>query len=605
MSATEKKHPLIRLADYGTEYRKQALLASVASILNRLFDLAPPVLIGVAVDVVVSQQDSFLGEFGITDPVNQLWILGLLTLTVWGLESVFQYFYSILWRNLAQTIEHDLRADAYDHLQQMDMAYLEDQSTGGLMAILNDDINQLERFLDYGANDILQLITSVIVIGIMFFVLAPSVAWMAILPMPFVFYGSVLFQRRLAPRYADVRERVALLSGQLANNISGIATIKSFTAEAYENERIGELSDGYRESNSRAIKLSSAFVPLIRMVIVVGFFAIMVYGGILVLNGQLNVGAYTVLVFMTQRLLWPLTTMGQTLDLYQRAMASTTRVLDLLDIQPHITSGPEQLPTENVEGEVCFEGINFAYPERLNRTSGSVQDYERPIIQDLTLRIPAGDTVAIVGATGSGKSTLVKLLLRFYDVQKGGIALDGRDIRRMQITDLRRAIGLVSQDVFLFHGTVRENIAYGTFDAPLDDIVAAAKVAEAHDFIMDLSNGYETIVGERGQKLSGGQRQRLSIARAVLKNPPVLVLDEATSSVDNETEVAIQRSMERIIVGRTTIVIAHRLSTVRNADIIYVMENGELSEWGRHDDLVDAGGVYASLWQVQTGTAVV
>jgi ATP-binding cassette subfamily B protein len=487
----------------------------------------------------------------------------------------------------------------------MDMAYLEDQSTGGLMAILNDDINQLERFLDYGANDILQLITSVIVIGIMFFVLAPSVAWMAILPMPFVFYGSVLFQRRLAPRYTDVRERVALLSGQLANNISGMATIKSFTAEAYENERIGELSDDYRESNSRAIKLSSAFVPLIRMVIVVGFFAIMVYGGILVLNGQLNVGAYTVLVFMTQRLLWPLTTMGQTLDLYQRAMASTTRVLDLLDIQPHITSGPELMPTENVEGEVSFEDINFAYPERLNRTNGSMQDYERPVIQDLTLRIPAGDTVAIVGATGSGKSTLVKLLLRFYDVQKGGITLDGRDIRSLQITDLRRAIGLVSQDVFLFHGTVRENIAYGTFDATLDEIVSAAKIAEAHNFIMELPNGYDTIVGERGQKLSGGQRQRLSIARAVLKNPPVLVLDEATSSVDNETEVAIQRSMERIIIGRTTIVIAHRLSTVRNADMIYVMEKGELSEWGRHDDLVDAGGVYASLWQVQTGAAAI
>ena len=605
MDESKNRHPLTRLADYGQEYRKQAALASIASILNRLFDLAPPVLIGMAVDVVVSQQNSFLGDFGVTDPVSQLWILGLLTLAVWGLESIFQYFYSILWRNLAQSIEHDLRRDAYDHLQQMDMAYLEDQSTGGLMAILNDDINQLERFLDYGANDILQLITSIIVIGIMFFVLAPTVAWMAILPMPFVFYGSVVFQRRLAPRYANVRERVALLSGQLANNISGLATIKSFTAEDYENERIGRLSDDYRESNSQAIKLSSAFVPLIRMVIVIGFFAIMVYGGILVLIGQLNVGAYTVLVFMTQRLLWPLTTMGQTLDMFQRAMASTTRVLDLLDIEPHITSGPEDLPVEDVQGEVTFEGINFAYPERVGSADAQVQDYERPVIHDLTLRIPAGDTVAIVGATGSGKSTLVKLLLRFYDVQNGLITLDGRDIRELQTTGLRRAIGLVSQDVFLFHGTVRENIAYGSFEATLDEIVDAAKIAEAHQFIMELPNGYDTIVGERGQKLSGGQRQRLSIARAVLKNPPVLILDEATSSVDNETEVAIQRSMERIIIGRTTIVIAHRLSTVRNADMIYVMEKGQLSEWGHHDDLVDAGGVYASLWRVQTGAAIV
>jgi ATP-binding cassette subfamily B protein len=220
------------------------------------------------------------------------------------------------------------------------------------------------------------------------------------------------------------------------------------------------------------------------------------------------------------------------------------------------------------------------------------------------LRVPAGDTIAIVGATGSGKTTLVKLLLRFYDVQSGRICLDGQDLRDLQLTDLRRAVGFVSQDVFLFHGTVRENIVYGTFDASIDQVVEAAKVAEAHDFITGLPQGYDTIVGERGQKLSGGQRQRLSIARAVLKDPPVLILDEATSSVDNETEAAIQRSMERIIVGRTTIVIAHRLSTVRNADRIFVLEKGVLREHGRHEELVAAKGIYASLWQVQTGETV-
>jgi ATP-binding cassette subfamily B protein len=224
-----------------------------------------------------------------------------------------------------------------------------------------------------------------------------------------------------------------------------------------------------------------------------------------------------------------------------------------------------------------------------------------PVIQDLSLRVPAGDTVAIVGATGSGKTTLVKLLLRFYDVRSGRICLDGQDIRDLQLAGLRQVIGFVSQDVFLFHGTVRENIAYGTFDAPLDRIVEAARVAEAHEFITDLAQGYDTIVGERGQKLSGGQRQRLSIARAVLKDPPVLILDEATSSVDNETEAAIQRSMERIIIGRTTIVIAHRLSTVRNADQIFVLDKGVLRERGRHEELVTAGGIYAGLWLVQTG----
>jgi ATP-binding cassette subfamily B protein len=398
------------------------------------------------------------------------------------------------------------------------------------------------------------------------------------------------FQKMIAPRYAEVRERVGQLSGQLANNLSGVATIKSFTAEKHEESRIGHESNQYRESNRQAIRLSSAFVPLIRMVIVMGFVATLVYGGVLVTDGRLNVGAYSVLVFMTQRLLWPLTRLGQTIDLYQRAMASTNRVMDLLDTEPEITGGTQMMPVNMVRGEVTFENVHFEYGQ-----------HDMPVIRQLSLHLPAGKTAAIVGATGSGKTTLVKLLLRFYDVQSGRICLDGQDIRQLQLEDLRGAIGFVSQDVFLFHGTVRENIAYGTFGATLDEIVEAAKVAEAHDFIIELPQGYDTIVGERGQKLSGGQRQRLSIARAVLKDPPVLILDEATSSVDNETEAAIQRSMEKITVGRTTIIIAHRLSTVRHADMIFVLERGELREDGQHEELVSAGGIYAGLWKVQTG----
>jgi ATP-binding cassette subfamily B protein len=272
-------------------------------------------------------------------------------------------------------------------------------------------------------------------------------------------------------------------------------------------------------------------------------------------------------------------------------MASTNRVFDLLDTDARIPNGSLALHTDQVRGEVVFDHVNFEYQSREGQ----------PVIHDLSLVIPAGETAAIVGATGSGKTTLVKLLLRFYDVQRGRITLDGYDIRQLELSDLRRAIGFVSQDVFLFHGTVRENIAYGSFDAGMEQIIEAAKIAEAHEFIAALPEGYETIVGERGQKLSGGQRQRISIARAVLKDPPVLILDEATSSVDNETEAAIQRSMERIAIGRTTIVIAHRLSTVRKADRIFVLENGWLREKGRHQELVTAKGIYAGLWQVQTG----
>jgi ATP-binding cassette, subfamily B, bacterial len=307
---------------------------------------------------------------------------------------------------------------------------------------------------------------------------------------------------------------------------------------------------------------------------------------------------------MTQRLLWPLTRLGETLDLYQRAMASTTRIMDLLDMPSTINSGPESLPLEKVSGEIVLQDVSFSYGEGRGGGNGRSPITYPTVIQDLSLRIPAGQTVAIVGATGAGKTTLMKLLLRFYDVSGGQITLDGHDLRQLQLGDLRQAIGFVSQDVFLFHGSVRENIAYGTFDAPMDKIVEAAKLAEAHDFIMELPLGYDTIVGERGQKLSGGQRQRISLARAILKDPPVLVLDEATSSVDNETEAAIQRSLERIAIGRTTIVIAHRLSTVRNADVIFVLENGRLRENGRHEELVEtADGIYAGLWRVQTGLA--
>jgi ATP-binding cassette subfamily B protein len=476
------------------------------------------------------------------------------------------------------------------------------------MAILNDDINQLERFLDFGANEVLQVLTTVIVIGVGFFVLAPSVAWMAMLPIPFIVWGSFAFQKLLAPRYADVREKVSLLNSRLSNNLGGIVTIKSFVTEAYEIERLRVESEAYRQSNQRAIVLSAAFVPLIRIIILVGFTALLVYGGLDAVAGTLAVGTYSTLVFMIQRLLWPLTRLGETLDQYQRAMASTNRVMNLLDTPIAIHSGtlplsgspacfpssslpPLLLPASpyHIQGEIILKEVSFAYLE------GS------PVVKQLSLHIPAGKTIAIVGSTGSGKSTLVKLLLRFYEIQSGSIMLDGIDIRDLQLHDLRRAIGWVSQDVFLFHGTALENITYGNATATLAEAITAAKIAEAHDFIEQLPQGYDTIVGERGQKLSGGQRQRIAIARAILKNPPILILDEATSAVDNETEAAIQRSLEKMTQNRTTIAIAHRLSTIRNADRIYVMEHGELIEQGRHEALLAQQGIYAGLWRVQSG----
>ena len=589
MKPENTRHPFLRLLDYASIYKRRIALATLYSVLGKIFDIAPPILIGVAVDTVVEQQNSLLAGLGIANPSEQLLVLGIVTLIVWILESLFEYIQRIHWRGLAQSMQHDLRVDAYNHVQHLELSYFEDQSTGGLMAILNDDINQLERFLDIGANDIVQVSTAMIVIGGIFFMVAPSVAWMAAIPIPVIIWGSIKFQKLLTVRYRDVREQVSLINHQLANSLSGIATIKSFTAEDYEVERLHAESNEYMERNYRAIRLSSAFSPLIRMVIVCGFIAITIAGGQLVFDGILAVGAYSVLVFMTQRLLWPLTRLGETFDQYQRAMASAVRILHLLGIERQINEGQVSLPVADVKGSMRLENVQFAYSDG------------REIIKDLTLDAPAGDTIAIVGATGAGKSTVIKLLLRYYDVTAGRVRLDGHDLRDLKLEDIRQAIGLVSQDVFLFHGTVRQNIAYGSFEAADESVIAAAKIAEAHEFIMELPQGYDTIVGERGQKLSGGQRQRLSIARAVLKDPPILILDEATSSVDNETEAAIQRSLERIVVGRTTIVIAHRLSTVRNADMIYVLQNGWLKERGTHEALVHQDGLYAALWRVQTG----
>ena len=599
-SPVSASSPLSRLWRFTHRHRRQVILAAVYSVMNKLFDLAPPLLIGAAVDVVVQRESSFLAQMGVVDVNHQLIALAILTGIIWGFESVFEYAYATAWRNLAQTIQHDLRTETYQHVQNLELAYFEDRSTGGLMAVLNNDINQLERFLDVGANQILQLLTTVVVVGGIFMVLVPAVAWMAIAPLPFIVWGSIRFQRMLAPRYAAVREQVGRLNSMLSNNLGGISTIKSFTAEAREAQRIRAESGRYRDKNRDAIALSSAFVPLIRMVIMLGFIAILVFGGQLALRGELNVGAYSVLVFMTQRLLWPMTRLGETLDLYQRAMASTQRVLDLFDTQPQIQDGELELPVADVQGDIRFQHVSFQYDVQTLQPGSRLP----VILHDLSFHIPAGATAALVGATGAGKSTVVKLLLRFYDIQQGQIWLDGLDIRRLHRHDLRSAIGFVSQDVFLFYGTVRENIAYGKLNATEAEIKEAAHIAEAHDFIIQLPQGYDTIVGERGQKLSGGQRQRISIARAVLKDPPILILDEATSSVDNETEAAIQRSLERIAVGRTTVVIAHRLSTVRNADMIFVLDGGHLHEWGKHAELIALDGIYASLWRVQTGEAV-
>jgi ATP-binding cassette subfamily B protein len=581
--------PLRQLWRHGRRHRPRMVLACVFSVLNKICDVAPELLIGVAVDVVVNADESLVERLtGIESRTSQLYLLAAVTVVVWVLESVTDYTADLLWRNLAQDIEHDLRMDAYRHIQELELAYFEDRSSGGLMTILNDDVNQLERFLDVGANELILTAANVVLVGATFAVISPLLMVLAFLPIPIIIIGSLVYQKRLEKRYDAVRTAAGDIADTLSNNLGGITTIKAFNAEEREVERVAVDSSAYRAANQAAIRYSSAFVPLIRMAILAGFTMTLVIGGRAALDGTLAVGSFSVLVYMTQRLLWPLTRLGEMLDLYQRAMASVRRIFGLLEVEPSIRPGERELAAP-VRGAVRFDGVRFAYGEG------------NDVLHGLDLDIAPGETHAIVGATGAGKSTIVKLLLRLYEPTGGQIAVDGVPVQELTYGSLRGAIGFVSQDVFLFQGTVRENLTYGRPDATDDDVVHAATLAEAHTFITSLPHGYDTIVGERGQKLSGGQRQRLTIARAILRDPAILVLDEATSAVDNETEAAIQRSLARVSEHRTSIVIAHRLSTVRHAHRIHVLEAGRVIEAGTHEELVEQGGLYAALWRVQTG----
>lgn len=586
---SSSRSPLFRLLNYSRNYRIRFWRASAFSVLNKIFDVAPEILIGVAVDVVIKKESSWLAQWGIGDVRQQLLFLGGLTLVIWVLESLFEYLFSLEWRYLAQSVQHDLRMDAYRHVQNLDMSYFEDRSSGGLVAILNDDINQLERFLDGGANALWQVGSAVVLVGGVFFYLAPGVALWAMLPIPIIVAGAFYFQKKAEPLYAGVRERAGELSSRLTHNLAGIVTIKSQTAEDFEARVLERESLAYSNANRKAIAVSSAFIPVIRMAILAGFIATLLVGGYRALDGLIEVGTYSVLVFLTQRLLWPLTTLAQTVDQYQRAMASTARVLDLLDTPIEVHDGDRPYVPELGQGEIRLENLRFGYRDRA------------PLFENLSLTFAAGKTTAIVGATGAGKSTLAKLLLRFYEPSAGKILVDGTPAEALTLRSLRQAIGFVGQDVYLFHGTVRENIAFGRDGVSDEKIRWAAQAAEAEEFIRGLPQGFDTIVGERGQKLSGGQRQRIALARAILNDPPILLLDEATSAVDNETERLIQKSLERLAVNRTMILIAHRLSTIRRADRIYVLKDGKVSEEGTHEKLLDRRGLYAGLWAVQTG----
>ena len=578
------------LLKYTNPWRLRMILASFYSVLNKIFDLAPEILIGITVDLIVERKDSFVASLGFESITSQIIFLGISTFFIWSLESLFQYLYSINWRNISQNVEHYIRLDAYDHVQKLDLSWYENENIGNITAILNDDVNQLERFLDSGINSIIQIIISTIVVGAVFFYISPLIACIAIMPIPIILVIAFFFQKNLNPRYQAVRNAAGNISTTVFNNLLGIQTIKSFIREKTEKDRLKKISQDYQNKNKHAIKLSSAFVPIVRMGVLSGFLGTMILGAFMALNGEIGVGSFSVLVFLTQRFLWPFTRLGEIVDQFERAMASTYRILNLINTPIKIKniSKPEKI--DDYMSPIIFDNINFSY------------DDEQIIFNNLNLHVNPGELIGIVGSTGAGKTTIAKLILRFYDPKSGSIKIGNTDIKNISTSDLRKNIGFVSQEIFLIDGTIKENILYSHMGYDKKALIDAAKKSQAHEFISKLPNGYDTLVGERGQKLSVGQKQRLAIARAIYKNPPILIFDEATSAVDNLTERLIQEAISEISKGRTTIVIAHRLSTIRHADRIIVIDNSKIIEDDKHDNLVEIGnGFYANLWKIQTG----
>ena len=577
-------------------YKASFNIAIIASVINKVFDLMPPLLVAWVIDTVEGTPPGWITAILPNQTAMETAIfLAILAVIIFFVESITQWVYQRQFQSTAQHVQHDIRCHTYQHLQQQDLAYFEDQRLGQLIAVVNDDVNQLEHFLNSIFNELVQLLVlclfSLIIMGITSW----QLSLFSLIPVPIIIFGSVIYQRLISPFYKRIRFAVGEMVARFENNLSGIHVIKSFTAENFELKRVKDASEEYLNANLEAIHWSTIYVPIIRMVIAFGFAGVLLLGSHWVLTGSnvITIGELVLFSMMIQRLLWPLTQLGDIFDRYERANVSAMRLLELLNKKPTIQTPQSPIQPNKESPSISFNQVRFNYDA-----------IDTPILNDLNFSIAHGQTVGLAGFTGAGKSTIIKCLLRFYDVSNGSVTIDDTNIKSIDLHQLRQMIAVVSQDIYLFHGTILENIAYGLSpQPPIKDVIHAAKMAELHAFIESTPNRYHSMIGEKGIKLSGGQRQRLSIARALLKKAPIMVFDEATSSVDTETEAAIQRNLKTLTKGKTALIIAHRLSTIRHSDCIMVINNGQISEQGSHEELITKKGDYFDLWRIQTGSA--
>jgi ATP-binding cassette, subfamily B, bacterial len=580
-SVPQKVQPLRLVFQYARKYTWELILTIGSMVLLIGAQLVIPWIIKILITAVTEE------------PITQE-TLGLITrltmigLVVYLLRGGLQFLRSYMAHVAGWGVVADLRKHVYEHLQRLTLRFYEDKQTGQMMSRVVNDTDMFERLIAHAVPDVLVNVITLVGISVVLFSINWRLTMLSMIPIPLVILSLRVYGHFVRPAFRNRQKELGDLNAVLNDNISGIREIKAFTREESESERIGQSIDRYRISLLGALRMMAIFSPFIEFTSSLGWLVVLFFGGRLAFQGLLSIADLVAFFLYLEMFYQPVRNLGGAWEAVQESLAGADRVTELLQESPEIRNQPEAVNLQNrTQGAITFNDVSFQY------TQGET------ILDHISLEIPARHIVALVGPTGVGKSTLVSLIPRFYDVSAGSILLDGKELREITLESLRQQISIVLQDVFLFHGSVRDNILFGRPEATEEEMIEAAKVANAHEFITGLSEGYDTMIGERGVKLSGGQKQRISIARAVLKNSPILILDEATSSVDTETEMLIQQALERLMVGRTTIIIAHRLSTIRNAHKIVVLEGRQIAEMGTHESLLAHDGLYKRLYSVQ------
>ncbi len=513
--------------------------------------------------------------------------ISIFLLALYILYYILQYIVEYYGHVLGTKIEYDMREELFQHIEKLSFSYFDENKTGHIMSRLVNDLNDISELAHHGPEDL--FIASVTLIGT-FIILLKTHLWLGIITfsiVPLMIWFAVDKNKRMQLAFKDMRLKIADINAQAEDSISGIRVVKSFNNEEYEQEKFKKGNEGFTRSKQNAYKTMAEFFTGISFLSNIINLAVLFAGGIFYYKGQITTGELMGFILYVSMFLQPIRRIATLIETYQRGMAGFSRFIEIMDTPPLIHDKPDAYDMGEVTGHIEFKDVEFSYSDNSQ------------VLNNVTFEIYPGETVAFVGPSGAGKTTLCSLIPRFYEIDNGAITVDGINIQDVTQTSLRKNIGIVQQDVFLFSGTVRDNIAYGKIDATDDEIIQAAKLANAHDFITQLDDGYDTYIGERGVKLSGGQKQRLAIARIFLKNPPILILDEATSALDNQTERVIQESLEALSKDRTTLIIAHRLATIRHAERIFVLTDQGIVEQGTHNQLLDAKGLYYGLYTAQ------